>query len=55
MIRLKNNQIEFPDQYKRKWDQLYDKKNFNGNYPFSVDNVKEFSEFCKNSGGFTIG
>jgi hypothetical protein len=46
---------EFPDQYKRKWDQLYDKKNFNGNYPFSVDNVKEFSEFCKNSGGFTIG
>jgi hypothetical protein len=46
---------EFPDQYKRKWDQLYDKKNFNGNYPFSVDNVKGFSEFCKNSGGFTIG
>jgi hypothetical protein len=46
---------QFPDQYKRKWDQLYDKKNFNGNYPFSVDNVKEFSEFCKNSGGFTIG
>ena len=46
---------EFPDQYKRKWDQLYEKKNFNGNYPFSVDNVKEFSEFCKNSGGFTIG
>jgi hypothetical protein len=23
--------------------------------PFSVDNVKKFSEFCKNSGGFTIG
>lgn len=23
-------------------------------YPFSVDNVREFAEFCKNSGGFEI-
>jgi len=46
---------EFPTEDKKKWDKIYDKKNFNGNYPFSVDNVKEFSDFCKNSGGFTIG
>ena len=46
---------DFPEEDKKKWDSIYDKKNFNGNYPFSVDNVKEFSEFCKNSGGFTIG
>ena len=46
---------EFPEADKKKWDSIYEKKNFNGNYPFSVDNVKEFSEFCKNSGGFTIG
>jgi len=46
---------EFPIEDKKKWDKIYDKKNFNGNYPFSVDNVKEFSDFCKNSGGFTIG
>jgi len=46
---------EFPEEDKKKWDSIYEKKNFNGNYPFSVDNVKEFSEFCKNSGGFTIG
>ena len=46
---------QFPTEDKKKWDKIYDKKNFNGNYPFSVDNVKEFSEFCKNSGGFTIG
>ena len=46
---------EFPTEDKKKWDEIYDKKNFNGNYPFSVDNVKEFSDFCKNSGGFTIG
>ena len=46
---------DFPEEDKKKWDSIYEKKNFNGNYPFSVDNVKEFSEFCKNSGGFTIG
>ena len=46
---------DFPKEDKKKWDSIYEKKNFNGNYPFSVDNVKEFSEFCKNSGGFTIG
>jgi hypothetical protein len=46
---------DFPEEDKKKWDNIYEKKNFNGNYPFSVDNVKEFSEFCKNSGGFTIG
>jgi len=46
---------EFPTEDKKKWDKIYDKKNFNGNYPFSVDNVKEFSEFCKNSCGFSIG
>ena len=46
---------EFPEEDKKKWDSIYEKKDFNGNYPFSVDNVKKFSEFCKNSGGFTIG
>ena len=46
---------DFPEEDKKKWDSIYEKKNSNGNYPFSVDNVKEFSEFCKNSGGFTIG
>ena len=46
---------EFPTEDKAKWDKIHYKKNFLGNYFFSVDNVKEFSEFCKNSGGFTIG
>ena len=46
--------LQFHNDWK-KWDSIYEKKNHNGNYPFSVDNVKEFSEFCKNSGGFTIG
>ena len=25
------------------------------NYPFSEDNVREFSKFCRESGGFYIG
>ena len=56
--KMRNDMLvpnEFPKEDKKKWDKIYNKKNFNGNYPFSVENVKEFSEFCKNSGGFTIG
>ena len=29
-------------------------KNFNKSYPFDVDNVREFAEFCLQSGGFEI-
>ena len=28
--------------------------NFNKNYPFDIDNVKQFAEFCLQSGGFKI-
>ena len=28
--------------------------NFNKNYPFDIDNVKQFAEFCLQSGGFEI-
>jgi len=28
--------------------------NFNKHYPFDIDNVKEFAEFCIQSGGFKI-
>ena len=27
---------------------------FARNYPFSVENVREFADFCRHSGGFTI-
>lgn len=29
-------------------------ENWFKNYPFSIENLKEFSEFCINSGGFSI-
>ena len=29
-------------------------ENFNKSYPFDLDNVREFAEFCLQSGGFEI-
>ena len=46
---------DFPKEDHDKWEEIYNKRNSDGSYPFTEENVKEFSEFCKNSGGFTIG
>jgi len=46
---------DFPKEDYKKWNKILNKRNSSGNYPFSVENVKEFSEFSKNSGGFSIG
>jgi hypothetical protein len=46
---------DFPKKDHQMWNTIYKKRNIDADYPFSVDNVKEFSEFCKYSGGFTIG
>ena len=46
-----------PDNYER-WSQLASMGKIQfiqTNYPFDANNVKEFAEFCKDSGGFTIG
>ena len=39
--------------YTRKISQL-DEKDWNKNYPFSIDNLREFEKFCENCGGFEI-
>ena len=39
--------------YTRKIGEL-GKDDWNKNYPFSIQNVKEFERFCENSGGFEI-
>jgi len=39
-----------------KWSALmFDMQYRETSYPFHENNVKEFAEFCKESGGFTIG
>ena len=39
--------------YSRQISQLKE-DDWNKNYPFSIQNVKEFERFCENSGGFRI-
>ena len=45
---------DFPKSDKDKWDKIWNKRKWNASYPFSVENVKEFAEFCRFSGGFKI-
>jgi hypothetical protein len=47
--------IDESDQVaKDKWDDIWNSRKWNASYPFSVENVKEFAEFCRFSGGFKI-
>mgnify|MGYP003118873375 FL=1 len=45
---------DFPEKEKQEWDNLYEKKLWEANYPFSVNNVAEFIEFAEDSRGFRI-
>ena len=45
--------IEYQAEYQQYLDDLPD-NDFDKHYPFDIDNVKEFAEFCIESGGFEI-
>ena len=45
---------DFPKADHDEWERIYHKRKWSASYPFSVENVKEFAEFCKFSGGFKI-
>ena len=44
---------EYADSHREYVEQL-DDDDFNKHYPFDVENVREFAEFCLESGGFAI-
>ena len=46
--------MNFPKKDHDEWERIYHKRKWNASYPFSVENVKEFAEFCRFSGGFKI-
>ncbi len=46
--------MNFPKADKDKWDEIWNSRKWSASYPFSVENVKEFAEFCRFSGGFKI-
>jgi hypothetical protein len=45
---------DYPKADYDKWNAIYKKLDTSGNYPFNIDNVKQFAEFAEQSGGFTI-
>ena len=45
---------QFPEEYLKQWEKIYGTKKIQGSYPFSVKNVREFANFCYQSGGFEI-
>jgi len=45
---------DYPEDYNLHWEQLYNQKSWDDSYPFAVENVKEFADFCRHSGGFEI-
>jgi len=45
---------DFPKADHDEWERIYHKRISDASYPFKVDHVKEFAEFCKYSGGFKI-
>lgn len=46
--------INYPEPYHSEYEKIYSKKNWDASYPFDVDNVKNFADFCVQSGGFSI-
>jgi len=45
---------EYPEDFKKEWDKIWELRDSTANYPFSIGNVKEFIQFCRNSDGFRI-
>ena len=45
---------DYPEVQAKKWDKLYKERRWEDSYPFSVENVKAFANFCRHSGGFEI-
>ena len=45
---------DYPEVQKKKWDKLYKERSWEDSYPFAVENVQRFANFCRQSGGFEI-
>lgn len=45
---------DYPEHLKAEWNSLWEEKDNNENYPFALENVKQFIAFCRESNGFRI-
>ena len=51
---IRNGDVKsYESAYKKHLDSLHE-DNWDKSYPFSEDNVRQFANFCANSGGFRI-
>ena len=46
--------MDYPEPYRATFEKLMDQEDRGGHYPFKADNVRDFAEFCHQSGGFEI-
>ncbi len=46
--------MNYPEEWKEQYEKIRSKEDWSARYPFHKDNVKEFSKFCRQSGGFRI-
>lgn len=44
----------YPEKYRKEWDKIQSREDWNGHYPFNKENIICFAEFCEGSGGFEI-
>jgi len=45
---------DYPEPFYSQWSDIQKMTDYKAHYPFSLDNVKEFINFCRASGGFEI-
>ena len=45
---------DYPKALNKKWDKIYKEYDNGAHYPFEVKNVKEFIQFLRQCGGFTV-
>ncbi len=45
---------DYPKKFYDKYMKLMDKEDWSAHYPFDIDNIRSFTLFCKQSGGFEI-
>tara|TARA_R100001510_G_scaffold57704_1_gene67014 strand:+ start:1907 stop:2500 length:594 start_codon:yes stop_codon:yes gene_type:complete len=45
---------DYPFPYNKHFEEIYSTKNWDDSYPFDKENVKEFINFARHSGGFQI-
>ena len=46
--------VNYPEDLFAIYKNISDSRDWNSNYPFSIENIHNFSKFCRQSGGFQI-